>query len=84
MIFSITLLACDTRAIVRLCEDILESPFLVLVHRLTPSIFLARPFLSKFDGILLLTPLFASSPTSFNSSMGIPSEPGDFPFACGF
>ena len=57
MTFSIILLACDIRTIVRLFEHILAFHFLVLVHKPTPSVVLARSFLFRCVDILLLTPL---------------------------
>ena len=57
MAFSITLLACDIRAIVRLFEHAGASHFFVLVHRPIPSIVFTISFLSRFVGLVLLTPL---------------------------
>ena len=69
MTFSITLLACDIRAIVRLFEHILETPFLVLVYRLTPSIVMARPCFVQICWHTAVNTFIASSYTSFNSFM---------------
>ena len=82
MTFSITLLACDIRVII--VEHILESPFLVLVHRLLP-LFWPYHFIQMCWHIAVNT-FIASSSTSFNSSMGRPikSEPCDFPFDIAF
>ena len=58
--------------------------FLVLAHILTPSIVLARSFLSRLVGILVLTPILLLLLLPFNSYMGIPSDPGDFPLVSAF
>ena len=84
MTFSITLLACDFRAIVRLFEYILGSPFFGIGTYMDSFHCFGQILFIQICWHIAVNIIIASSSTSFNSYMGIPSDPGDFPLYIAF
>ena len=79
MTFGITLLACYIRAVVRLFEHILESPFFGIGTQIDYFHCFGQILFIQMCWHTAVNTFIASSSTSVNSYMGIPSDPSDFP-----
>ena len=84
MTFSITLLACDISAIVRLLAHILGSPFFGIGTWMDSFHCFGQILFIQICWHIAVNTFIASSSTSFNSSMGIPSDPDYFPLDSAF
>ena len=79
MTFSITLLAVDIMAIVRLFEHYSGVPFFGIGTWTDSFHCFGQILFIQMCWHIAVNTFIASSSTSFNSSMGIPSDPRDFP-----